>query len=205
MQLKKCRYPTCNQLISIDQANPFCKVHGKNWHKRNFNFYRKTNYQDYNKHKRDPKANAFYHSAPWRRLSADLRRQSIWTCQCCGRTYDGKSFLVVDHIIPLKVEPKLKLDRKNLWVLCKKCHFWKTKLQQQIYGSSLIANLDTSKAWPREKIQKWILSHEKSKQTPRGSNQMRARAKPSIFFERTVIKLAEKEVESFQHFFAESR
>ena len=163
MQLKKCRYPTCNQLISIDQANPFCKVHGKNWHKRNFNFYRKTNYQDYNKHKRDPKANAFYHSAPWRRLSADLRRQSIWTCQCCGRTYDGNSFLVVDHIIPLKVAPKLKLDRKNLWVLCKKCHFWKTKLEEQIYTTSLIANLDTSKAWPREKIKNWILSHENRK------------------------------------------
>lgn len=36
-------------------------------------------------------------------------------------------------------------------------------------------------------------------------NRAGARAKPSIFFERTVIKLAEKEVESFQHFFAESR
>ena len=162
MQLKKCRYPTCNQLIPIDQSNPFCKKHGQKWQHKQFKFV-KTDYKKYNKIRRDPKANAFYHSAPWRRLSADLRRQSMWTCNCCGRTYDGKSFLVVDHIIPFKVEPKLKLDRKNLWVLCKKCHFWKTKLEQQIYGASLIANLDTSKAWPRKKIQNWILSHEKGK------------------------------------------
>ena len=162
MQLKKCRYPTCNQLIPFDQKNPFCKKHGKNWHQRQFN-YQKTNYKNYNKYQRDPVANAFYHSARWRRLSADLRRQSMWTCECCGHTYDAKSFLVVDHIIPFKVEPRLKLDRKNLWVLCKKCHFWKTKLEQQIYGTSLIANLDTSKAWPRKKIQNWILAREKSK------------------------------------------
>ena len=45
----------------------------------------------------------------------------------------------------------------------------------------------------------------KANKAPRGPIRMRARAKPSIFFERTVIKLAEKEVESFQHFFAESR
>lgn len=162
MQLKKCRYPTCSQLIPFDQKNPFCKKHGKNWHQRQFN-YQKTNYKNYNKYQRDPVANAFYHSAPWRRLSADLRRKSMWTCECCGHTYDAKSFLVVDHIIPFKVEPRLKLDRKNLWVLCKKCHFWKTKLEQQIYGTSLIANLDTSKAWPRKKIQNWILAREKSK------------------------------------------
>lgn len=162
MQLKKCRYPTCNQLIPFDQKNPFCKKHGKNWHQRQFN-YQKTNYKSYNKYRRDPQANAFYHSAPWRRLSADLRRQSMWTCECCGHTYDARSFLVVDHIIPFKVEPRLKLDRKNLWVLCKKCHFWKTKLEQQIYSASLIANLDTSKAWPREKIKNWILVREKSK------------------------------------------
>lgn len=162
MQLKKCRYPTCTKLIPLNQMNPFCKEHGKNWHQRNFK-YQKTNYKNYNKYKRDPVANKFYHSRAWRTLSADLRRQSIWTCQCCGRTYDGNSFLVVDHIIPLKVAPKLKLDRKNLWVLCKKCHFWKTKLEEQIYTTSLIANLDTSKAWPREKIKNWILSHENRK------------------------------------------
>lgn len=162
MQLKKCRYSTCNQLIPFDQKNPFCKKHGKNWRQRKFN-YQKTNYKNYNKYQRDPVANAFYHSAPWRRLSVDLRRKSMWTCECCGHTYDAKSFLVVDHIIPFKVEPRLKLDRKNLWVLCKKCHFWKTKLEQQIYGASLIANLDTSKAWPRKKIQNWILTREKSK------------------------------------------
>lgn len=162
IQLKQCRYPTCNELIPFDQKNPFCKKHGKNWHQRQFN-YQKTNYKSYNKYRRDPQANAFYHSAPWRRLSADLRRQSMWTCECCGHTYDARSFLVVDHIIPFKVEPRLKLDRKNLWVLCKKCHFWKTKLEQQIYSASLIANLDTSKAWPREKIKNWILVREKSK------------------------------------------
>ena len=45
----------------------------------------------------------------------------------------------------------------------------------------------------------------KANKAPRGPIRMRAHAKPSFSFGRTVIKLAEKKAENFQHFFAESR
>lgn len=160
MKLKKCRYPTCSKLIPYDQEIPYCSDHRKYYHQRTVNKYRKTNYQEYNRTKRDKEANAFYHSKEWKRLSERLRRQSLWTCQCCNRTRDGKSFLVVDHIIPLKVDQNRRLDPQNLWVLCKECHFWKTKLEQKIYGESIVMNLDTSKKWTREKIKNWILTRE---------------------------------------------
>ncbi|MCH3989866.1 MAG: HNH endonuclease [Lactobacillus sp.] len=161
MQLKQCRYPTCTKLVSRSQANPFCKDHAQYWQPPKSSPYRKTDYKMYNRFKRDKQADAFYHSKQWKRLSEKLRRKSIWTCQCCGRTRDRVSFLVVDHIVPLKVDPSRRLDEKNLWVLCKQCHFWKTQLETQIYGASRISNLDASKSWPREKIANWIQNKEK--------------------------------------------
>lgn len=160
MKLRQCRYPTCHKLIPYDQ--PFCTDHMKYYHRPKVRSpYRKTNYIEYNHNRRDKKANQFYHSRGWKNLSAELRRQALWTCAACGRTKDGPSYLVVDHIIPLKVDPRRKLDRDNLWVLCKRCHFWKTKLEQKIYGDDLIANLDASKHWSRSKIRDWILNHER--------------------------------------------
>lgn len=162
MQLKPCRYPTCTNLIPRDQVNPFCSEHKQYWHQPRHNAYAKTDYKLYNKFKRDQRANKFYHSRAWKNLSRQLRRKAIWTCAVCGRTKEGASFLVVDHIVPLKVDPKDKLNPNNLWVLCKECHFWKTRLEQKVYGASLISNLDASKRWPKERIANWILSKEKA-------------------------------------------
>ena len=161
MQLRTCRYPTCNNLIPINQVNPFCKEHVSYYKERHYNPYHKTDYKRYNRYKRDTKANAFYHSREWTQLARSIKQEQFFTCQCCGRTKDGKSYLVVDHIIPLKVDKSRRLSRSNLWLLCKQCHYWKTKLEQEIYGASLIDNLDTSKKWPLEKIKKYILEREK--------------------------------------------
>lgn len=163
MQLKHCRYPTCTTLIPRGQANPYCTKHAhlyKPWKPTIYQHNRKQSYKQYNLTKRDKVANAFYHSRQWVAMSRHMRQQAYFTCTCCGRTRDEKNFLVVDHIIPLKVNWRERLVPSNLWVLCKECHYWKTQLEQQIYGDSVIENLDTSKRWTKSKIQKFILSKE---------------------------------------------
>ncbi|WEV36226.1 HNH endonuclease signature motif containing protein [Lactobacillus sp. ESL0677] len=163
MQLKRCRYATCNNLIP-KSGIPYCKLHAYLYHPYKFKCkHRAGYYRQYNRLKRDPIANQFYHSKEWRQLSDRLRKQSFYTCQVCGRTKDGSSMLVVDHIIPLKVQPSLRLTRSNLWVLCKECHYWKTKLEQKIYSDSIVANLDISKRWSIDKIKQYILSNEVKK------------------------------------------
>lgn len=160
MQVRRCRYSTCNRLIPRSGI-PYCKQHASLYKPHVFTRkHRKGYFKDYNANKRDPIANQFYHSKEWKRTSARLRKQAFNTCSICGRSKDGSSQLVVDHIIPLKIEPRLKLSEDNLWVLCKECHYWKTKLEKNIYGSSKVANLDISKAWPKEKIKNFILKKE---------------------------------------------
>lgn len=163
MQLKRCRYTTCNNLIP-NSGIPYCKQHAYLYHPYQFKRKHRTGYfKQYNKFKRDPIANQFYHTKEWKHLSASLRKQAFNTCAVCGRTKDGSAQLVVDHIIPFKIEPRLKLNRDNLWVLCKECHFWKTKLEQKIYGDSIVENLDVSKRWSVSKIKQYILSKESKK------------------------------------------
>ncbi|WP_371812531.1 HNH endonuclease [Leuconostoc sp. LN180020] len=40
----------------------------------------------------------------------------MFTCECCGRTSTTKGYLVVDHIIPRKIDKRKQLDKGNLWV-----------------------------------------------------------------------------------------
>lgn len=55
-------------------------------------------------------------------------------CVMCER--EGRTALVeeVDHIIPVKVRPDLRLDPSNLQSLCKSCHQKKTNQDKEIHG-----------------------------------------------------------------------
>ncbi|KRM95968.1 hypothetical protein FC19_GL001449 [Liquorilactobacillus aquaticus DSM 21051] len=162
-RVRVCRKPNCNKLISFEQSNPYCSEHAGLYHKRNpfAKQQRKQNYSMYNKYKRDKEANAFYHSKQWRTVSNHIKREAYFTCQCCGHTYDKTGYLVVDHIIPRRVDKRKQSDEDNLWVLCKRCHYWKGELENRIYQSqSLVVNMDTSKKWDRGKMTEWILKHE---------------------------------------------
>lgn len=112
----------------------------------------------YNMYKRDKEANAFYHSREWANMSKSIKRQGFNTCECCGRTFDKKGYLVVDHIVPRRVDKSRQLDSNNLWILCKKCHWYKGLLESKVYQPNLfVENLDASKKWNKEKCRDWIL------------------------------------------------
>ncbi|KRM62093.1 hypothetical protein FC26_GL000824 [Paucilactobacillus vaccinostercus DSM 20634] len=60
------------------------------------------------------------------------------------------------------MDRRKQLEVNNLWVICKRCHYWKGQLEDELYQSqSLIENLDVSKQWDRDKVTAWIMKHEK--------------------------------------------
>ncbi|WP_238786170.1 HNH endonuclease [Leuconostoc citreum] len=88
----------------------------------------------------------------------------MFTCECCGRTSTTKGYLVVDHIIPRKIDKRKQLDKGNLWVICKRCHWYKGLLEDDVYTDGLsIENIDVSKSWQRDDVCQWILNAVKKR------------------------------------------
>ncbi|GKT04419.1 prophage pi1 protein 32 [Furfurilactobacillus sp. OKN36] len=166
--MRVCKAAGCHRSVSADQENPYCSEHAQYYRKQpvHKSAQGKRRYSQYNKYRRDKEANAFYHDKHWSHLSVRLKREAYFTCECCGHTYDKSGYLVVDHITPRRVDKRKQLDTDNLWVICKRCHYWKGELEKEIYKpKATFENLDASKKWDKDKCQKWILqkeSHSKS-------------------------------------------
>ncbi|WP_338209324.1 HNH endonuclease signature motif containing protein [Lactiplantibacillus paraxiangfangensis] len=166
MRIKVCRKSGCTTKIPYDQSNPFCDEHRNLYHPSTWKqTERRQSYSKYNRFKRDKEANQFYHTKQWSGISKSLKTQACNTCTICGHTYDKPGYLVTDHIIPRRVDKRRQLDLNNLWVICKRCHYWKGELESQVYNSdSLVANIDASHQWNRQKVAHWILEKEEQSQ-----------------------------------------
>jgi 5-methylcytosine-specific restriction endonuclease McrA len=68
---------------------------------------------------------AFYTSAAWRALRAEVLAEQPWCAAGCGRPS-----VDVDHIVPRRIQPQRALDRANVQALCRACHGRKTKRAQ---------------------------------------------------------------------------
>jgi 5-methylcytosine-specific restriction endonuclease McrA len=69
--------------------------------------------------------NAFYGSKEWKAMREFiLYRDKV--CRKCSLEESPIMASEIDHIIPLKDRPDLRLDPPNLQALCKKCHSSKT-------------------------------------------------------------------------------
>lgn len=70
----------------------------------------------------------FYKSWEWRTLRMEVLKEHGRACQCCGAEPGMKDAsgdpvrICVDHIKPLSKFWELRLDRKNLQVLCDECN-----------------------------------------------------------------------------------
>ncbi|WP_225425379.1 HNH endonuclease [Lacticaseibacillus rhamnosus] len=98
--------------------------------------------------KRDPEAVAFYHSKQWQAARDYVYARDLATCQVCGNVVTNRK--IVDHIVPRRLcTPEQALDSSNLWTLCYKCHYRKTKLEKLISakkgGDNILRHLD--KQW----------------------------------------------------------
>jgi hypothetical protein len=69
----------------------------------------------------------FYLSWEWKAARFEAIKRHGRRCQCCGWTPGcGGSYLVVDHIKPLRTHPHLALAQSNMQVLCNDCNMGKS-------------------------------------------------------------------------------
>jgi 5-methylcytosine-specific restriction endonuclease McrA len=66
----------------------------------------------------------FYQSPNWVRLAREVKDERGSKCECCGAT-SREIRIVTDHIKPIKHHWHLRLDKKNLQVLCDGCNLQK--------------------------------------------------------------------------------
>ena len=71
----------------------------------------------YNRQHTQSRANDFYRSPEWRKLSRRLLKERP-VCEVCGMNYSAD----VHHRFPVADYPEMALDEDNLMCLCKSCH-----------------------------------------------------------------------------------
>ena len=62
----------------------------------------------------------------WTEIRKQVLLEEDFTCRSCHKIFE-EAELEIDHIIEI-ADGGGKKDRKNLEVLCKHCHKWKTKI-----------------------------------------------------------------------------
>ncbi|WP_317851501.1 HNH endonuclease [Lacticaseibacillus paracasei] len=140
-----CGQPLCHRVIPIGQR--YCPVHQaqheQEWREKKDKYRRSKLAQqlkankskEYDKLQRDQVARAFYHSSRWTKVRDATYARDGATCQVCGNVVQDRK--IVDHIVPRRLlKPQEALDSSNLWTLCYKCHFRKTKLEKIISRKS---------------------------------------------------------------------
>lgn len=73
--------------------------------------------KNYNRNKRDKKADKFYHSKQWKELSRAVLIRAGYKCAICGGLATE-----VHHVKDIRTHWELRLDIKNLQPLCTACH-----------------------------------------------------------------------------------
>ena len=141
--MKHCNWGGCNKVVPKDQS--FCDKHEAMNEQRKADYKASLNHQSqtdtgkqvrrdhqayYNHVRRDPEANAFYHTKQWKTVRDYVYARDMATCQVCGNAVTDRK--IVDHIHPLKVSGEERLSQDNLWTLCYRCHNIKTNLEMKI-------------------------------------------------------------------------
>lgn len=145
----------CHRIIPIGQR--YCQQHQaqheQEWQRKK-DAYRRSKLaqaikaskaKQYDQTERDPEATKFYHSKQWQKVRDAVYSRDLATCQVCGNVVTDRK--IVDHIVPLRLcTVKQALSSADLWTLCYRCHFRKTKLEQLISakpgGDNILRHLD---------------------------------------------------------------
>lgn len=84
-------------------------------------------------HSRAETWRAWYSTARWRRLKAEVHRRDLYTCQCgCGTAIADPAERVADHREEHNGDPGLFWDPQNVQTLWKPHHDgWKQRLERR--------------------------------------------------------------------------
>lgn len=154
-QVHECGQPLCHAIVQVSER--YCAqhkaMHEQEWQAKKADYRRSKlamaikaqQAKRYDMNKRDPEATKFYHSKQWQKVRDAVYARDGAMCQSCGNVVTDRK--IVDHIVPRRLcTAKQALDSRNLWVLCYRCHFRKTKLEQiisqQPNGDTKLRHLD---------------------------------------------------------------
>lgn len=126
--LKPCNSPMCPKLT----RNAYCEDHTHVSKEADAERYR-----DYDKNRRDKRATAFYNSKEWERAREQALVRDHGLCQHCLKNKRMMMAGMVDHIIPIKINWRLRTALDNLQSLCNRCHSIKTAEDKRKYGEAL--------------------------------------------------------------------
>lgn len=48
---------------------------------------------------------------------------SSWRCRCCKEKIQNLTVNNFSHILPKSIAPELRLDERNIWIVCSNCHY----------------------------------------------------------------------------------
>lgn len=147
-RVRRCHFAGCHAFAIY--PNHYCKKHIKyekelrerNEHYRLNHKQSKQSRWHYNHITRyhnpaKAKQNRFYHTKQWETMRIIVLKRDYHLCQYCkakGQLTEGN---VVDHVLPVERYPKHMKDLKNLVTCCSHCHYWKTRFEEQYYGTGL--------------------------------------------------------------------
>ena len=147
-RVRRCRFSNCHAYAYV--PNHYCKKHikhEKELQERN-EYYRlhhkqskqsQWHYNHITRYRNPIKAtqNKFYHQKQWREMRTMIFNHDYHLCQYCkarGQLTEGN---IVDHILPVERYPEHMKDLKNMVTCCGRCHYWKTRFEEQYYGTGL--------------------------------------------------------------------
>src|SRR5690606_41899955 len=116
--MRPCGTPGCPELVRPPAV--YCPAH--TWTDEQRRQHRRIVDRDYDRHRRDQRARAFYKSAAWERLRRVVLARDNYLCQRCLEHQRITPATTVDHIVPLSVAWERRLDMSNLRSLCGPCH-----------------------------------------------------------------------------------
>lgn len=140
----RCGEYGCRETIPM--GNRYCKKHWQVHHQKyelTKNKHDNRRQTKYDLLSRNEQSKEFYHSKPWMNTRDYVFARDEGECQACGNLVDDRK--VVDHIVALKLNRKLGLDSNNLWTLCYRCHYRKTKLEEKMLNDgkeNILKHLD---------------------------------------------------------------
>ena len=100
--MRYCAEQGCKNLISHGR---YCEQHK---HRQ-----KKKSWQSNNK--------SFYRTQAWKDLASFVYERDRGCCQRCGKFVFGKQ-AHAHHIVPIRINPSLRLDPDNVALLCNQCH-----------------------------------------------------------------------------------
>ena len=156
-QVHECGQPLCHAIVPVGER--YCAkhkaIHEQEWQAKK-DAYRQSKLaqaikaqraKQYDQTERDPEATAFYHSKQWKKVRDYVYARDGATCQVCGNVVKNRK--IIDHIVSRRCSPEQALDSANLWCLCYRCHFRKTRLESGLAmkpnGDNILRHL--TKQW----------------------------------------------------------